>query len=262
MNKKLKFMVAAGVVALAALGLAGCGSSGDKAAASSDAKVIRVGAETTFPPFEYVENEKYVGFDLDLADAVCKQMGAKMEFKSMGFDALIPAIQSNQIDLIVSGMDVTPEREKQVLFSDPYFDKTGYVIVVKKDDNAINDWADLKGKTVGAQVGTQQVDLANQAGAGTVKQIDSISQEFMELKAGTVDAVVLDNPVAMFYLKQGADKDAKIIGTPKNGAPFAMAMNKNNEQLQKDVNKALKELKDNGTYDKIYEKWFGSSDQK
>jgi ABC-type amino acid transport substrate-binding protein len=263
MNKKLKMMVAAGVVALAAIGIAGCGgSSGDKAAASSDAKVIRVGAETTFPPFEFVENEKYVGFDLDLADAVCKEMGAKMEFKSMGFDALIPAIQSNQIDLVASGMDATPEREKQVLFSDPYFDKNGYIIVVAKDNNNIKDWADLQGKTVGAQVGTQHAKLAQEAGAGTVKQIDSIAQEFMELKAGTVDAIVLDNPVAMYYLKQGADKDAKIVGTPKEGAPMVMAMNKDNKQLQEDVNKALKTLHENGTYDKIYNKWFGSSDQK
>ena len=101
-------------------------------AASEQGKVIRVGAETTFPPFEFVENEKYVGFDLDLADAIVKQMGAKMEFKSMGFDALIPAIQSNQIDLIASGMDATPERAKQVLFSDPYFTENGYVILLRR----------------------------------------------------------------------------------------------------------------------------------
>ncbi|CDF26785.1 putative uncharacterized protein [Dialister sp. CAG:588] len=84
----------------------------------------------------------------------------------------------------------------------------------------------------------------------------------MELKAGTVDAVVLDHPVSMYYLKQGADQDAKIVGEAKQGAPLVFAMNKNNEQLQQDVNKAMKELKANGTYDKIYQKWFGSSEVK
>ena len=259
MGKTGKWMVAAGLVAAAAIGLAGCGSSSDSSAASEQGKVIRVGAETTFPPFEFVENEKYVGFGLDLADAVVKQMGAKMEFKSMGFDALIPAIQSNQIDLIASGMDATPERAKQVLFSDPYFTENGYVILVKKDNSNVNDWGDLKGKVVGAQVGTESVKLAQENGASQVKQLDSNAQAFMELKAGTVDAVILDRPVSMYYLNKGADKDVKIVGTPKDGAPMVFAMSKDNEQLQKDVNAALKELKDNGTYDKIHAKWFGAS---
>ena len=257
MGKKCKLALAVGMIAAVVTGVVGCGSSN-----SNNDKVIRVGAETTFPPFEFVENEKYVGFDLDLADAVIKQMGGKMEFKSMGFDALIPAIQSNQIDLIVSGMDATPERAKKVLFSEPYFEQNGYVIVVKKDNDNIKNWTDLSGKVVGAQVGTEQVGLAKEQGASDVKQLDSISQAFMELKAGTVDAVVLDHPVSMYYLKQGADQDAKIVGEAKQGAPLVFAMNKNNEQLQQDVNKAMKELKANGTYDKIYQKWFGSSEVK
>ena len=118
---------------------------------------------------------------------------------------------------------------------------------------------DLKGKVVGAQVGTESVKLAQENGASQVKQLDSNAQAFMELKAGTVDAVILDRPVSMYYLNKGADKDVKIVGTPKEGAPMVFAMSKDNEQLQKDVNAALKELKDNGTYDKIHAKWFGAS---
>lgn len=99
---------------------AGCGG-GDSKSSSASGKggipaVIRVGSETTFPPFEFTEDDKYVGFDLDLADAIIKQMGSKMEFKSMGFDALIPAVQSGQIDMIAAGLDATPERAKQVAF--------------------------------------------------------------------------------------------------------------------------------------------------
>ena len=206
-----------------------------------------------------LDGDEYVGFDIDLADAVVKQMGGKMEFKSMGFDALIPAIQSGQIDLVASGMDVTPEREKQVAFSNIYFDQSGKVIIVLKGNDQIHDWADLKDRVVGGQVGTKQVEFAQEAGASQVKQFDSNSQAFLELRAKTVEAVVIDAPVGMYYLKQGADKDMKIVGTPKESVGFAFAMKKDNKELQQKVNKALKELHENGTYDQIYEKWFGAS---
>ncbi len=260
MKMKWKAALAVGFLA-GAMVLSGCGGE-KKDAAKDAAKVIRVGAETTYPPFEFTEGEKYVGFDIDLSEAVVKEMGAKMEFKSMGFDALIPAIQSGQIDLVVSGMDVTPEREKQVTFSDVYFDKSGYVVIVPKDNETIKDWPDLEGKIVGAQVGTQQVKHAEEAKAAQIKQFDANSQAFMELKAKTVDAVVIDAPVGMYYLKQGADKDFKLVGNPKDNAGFAMAMKKDNKELQGKVNKALKTLKENGTYKKIYDKWFGASEKK
>ena len=261
-SKKMKLvMAAAGLTAV--LAMTGCGESSEKAKSGDAAKggippVIRVGSETTFPPFEFTEGDKYVGFDLDLANAVAKQMGSKMEFKSLGFDALIPAVQSGQIDLIAAGFSANPEREKQVAFSDVYFDQNGFVIIVNKDNDTIKDWADLEGKKVGAQVGTEPVKLIKEA-KGEVKQLDSNSQAFMELRAKTLDAFVLDQPVAMYYLKQGGDKDLKIVGTPKPGVGFVMAMKKENKELQAAVNKALKELKANGEYDKIFEKWFGKA---
>lgn len=265
MGKKLKIALALGAMA-AVFGAAGCGGGSSKSAASASKNgipsVIRVGSETTFPPFEFTKDDKYVGFDIDLADAVIKQMGSKMEFKSMGFDALIPAVQSGQIDLIAAGLNATPERAKQVSFSDPYFTQDGFIIIVNKDNDSIKDWADLEGKNVGAQVGTQQVKLAQEAKAANVKQLDSNSQAFMELQAKTLDAVVIDQPVGMYYLKQGADKDLKIVGAPKDAAGMVFAMKKDNKELQAAVNKALKELKDNGTYDKIYTKWFGNEGKK
>lgn len=119
LGKKLKILLAVGAASAVMLA-AGCGG-GDSKSSSASGKggipaVIRVGSETTFPPFEFTEDDKYVGFDLDLADAIIKQMGSKMEFKSMGFDALIPAVQSGQIDMIAAGLDATPERAKQVAF--------------------------------------------------------------------------------------------------------------------------------------------------
>ena len=207
MNKKMKILLAMGAMAAVVL-----------ASGSGIPKVIRVGSETTFPPFEFTKDDKYVGFDLDLADAVIKQMGSQMEFKSMGFDALIPAVQSGQIDLIAAGLDATPEREKQVAFSDPYFTQNGYIIIVRKDNDDIKDWADLEGKNVGAQVGTQQVKLAQEAKAAQVKQLDSNSQAFMELQAKTLDAVVIDQPVGMYYLRRQRSEDRRHLqGRQRHG---------------------------------------------
>lgn len=261
MSKKWKAALACAVLGVS-LAVAGCGEDSNKntsAPKSGVPAVIRVGAETTFPPFEFTQDDKYVGFDIDLAEALINQMGSKMEFKSMGFDALIPAVQSGQIDMIASGLDATPEREKQVAFSDKYFTQNGYVIIVRKDNDSIKDWADLEGKQVGAQVGTQQARLAKEAKAGNVKQLDSNSQAFMELNAGTLDAVVIDQPVGMYYLKQGASKDLKMTGTSKSASGMVIAMKKDNTELQAAVNKALKEIRADGTYDKIFEKWFGKA---
>lgn len=260
LGKKVKMALAFGAAA-AVLFTAGCGD--DKAASNANGvpKVIRVGAETTFPPFEFTQDDKYVGFDLDLADALCKEMGSKMEFKSMGFDALIPAVQSGQIDLIVSGMNATPERAKQVTFSDPYFTDDGFILIVRKDNTDIKDWEDLAGKNVGAQVGTEQVKEAQKWNPAQVKQLDSNSQAFMELQAGTLDAVAIDQPVGRYYLKQGADKDLKTVGSVKDAVGMAMAMKKDNKELETAVNAALKKLHENGTYDKLYEKWFGKKEK-
>ena len=253
---KKGLLVAAVAVSTAAL-IAGCGSSSSDSKTSSEKSTFVVGMEPTFPPFEFTENDKYVGFDLDLAQAVCDKMGVKMEVKSMGFDALIPALKSGQIDMIASGMDATPERAKQVAFTEPYF-FDGYSVVVRKDNTTINGFEDLKGLTVGAQVGTKPVDLATQYGAGTVKQYDANSQGWMELNSGTCDAVIINTSVALYYLKEGGDKDLKIVGkseVPATG--LAMALNKDKpEQLEK-VNKALADIKADGTYAKIYKKWFG-----
>ena len=248
----MKAWLAVGALA-AVLAVSGCGGNGDKAKSGDAAKsgvpsIVRVGAETTFPPFEFTKDDKYVGFDLDLAEAVIKQMGSKMEFKSMGFDALIPAVQSGQIDMIASGLSANPEREKQVAFSDVYFDKNGFVIIVNKDNDSLKDWADLEGKKVGAQVGTEPVKMIQEA-KGEVKQLDSNAQAFMELRAKTLD------------MKQGGSEDLKIVGTPKTDVGFVFAMKKENKELQAAVNKALKELKANGEYDKIFEKWFGKAEK-
>jgi polar amino acid transport system substrate-binding protein len=254
MNKKC---LTVAVTALAATTLlSGCGSQDSQKSTGNDNKTFVVGMEPTFPPFEFSENDKYIGFDIDFAQAVCDKMGVKMEIKSLGFDALIPALRSGQIDMIASGMDATPDRSKQVAFTTPYF-HDGYSIVVRKDNDAIHGFADLKGHTVGSQVGTQGVDLATEAGA-TVKQYDANSQGWMELNSQTCDAVVINTSVALYYLKEGGDKDLKMVGDPKLAEDgVALAVSKDKPETLEKVNKAIADLKADGTYATLYKKWFG-----
>lgn len=260
-NLSKKLLCATLAIATVALVVGGCGSS-SKDTKPAEQKVLRVGSETTFPPFEFTEGDKYVGFDIDLSQAIAKEMGYTWEFRSMGFDALIPALRAGDIDMIAAGLDPTEERKKVVLFSDPYFTEGGYTVIVRKDNTSIQGFDSLSGKIIGAQIGTKPVDIAKAIPNTTVKEIDSNAQIFMELKAGTIDAIIIDKAVGMYYLKQGADADAKIVGAPTASPGMSLAIAQSNPDLQKKVNEALASLRKSGEYQKIYDKWFSTGQPK
>ena len=139
-----------------ALLVGGCG--GEKAAApasSGGAKVLRVGTNADFAPFEFqdVSGKEYQGFDMDLIRAIAKEMGYQADIQNINFDGLIPAMESGNLDVIISGMSINDERKQKVDFSEPYY-KSGLTIVVKKDNTAINKFNDLAGKKVAVQIGT------------------------------------------------------------------------------------------------------------
>ena len=254
-TKKIALALGVGVLAMSLF--AGCGSSNETAQQG----VLRVGTELTFPPFEYTDNDKNVGFDIDLSQAIADKLGYKMELVGMGFDALIPAAQSRDIDMIAAGFNETPERAKAVTFSNPYFTEGGFITIVPKANTDIISMDALANKRVGAQIGTVPVEMAQKIPGTTVKQYNGNSEIFMALKSGDIDAAIMDNAVARFYLKQGADKDVKLVGQPTQSPGIVFGFAKDNTKLRDDVNKALKELKEDGTYQKIYEKWFGTDEQ-
>ncbi|MBP2652787.1 MAG: glnH 4 [Firmicutes bacterium] len=252
MSKKLITLTMLALFLLT-LAISGCGQQ-----PSQSAKVLKVGAETTFPPFEFQDDKTkdYVGFDVDLMKAIGKQLGYEVEIVSMGFDGLIPALESGQIDVIASGMSITPERQQKVTFSDPYY-KSGLSIVVKKADTAINSFKDLEGKRLATQIGTTSAEEAKKIPNATVREFNSPSEAFLELQAGGADAVINDLPVNQYYLAQGGNKEAKLIGDILNSEEYGLAISKKNNELTQKINTALAELKKNGEYGKIYEKWFG-----
>jgi len=257
---KKAFMLLMAMVMMVMM-VAGCGG-GDKKPADKAAeapKVLRVGTEPTFAPFEFQKegSKDFDGFDMDLIRAIGKQLNMKVEIQNMGFDALIPAINAGNIDAAIAGMSITPDRQKAVDMSDPYY-TSGLVVVVNKDNEAVKSVKDLDNKGIAAQIGTTGAERAAKVPGAKVKNFNTNSEVFLELKNKGVDAVIIDKPVAEYYLAQGGGKEtAKIVGETMEAESYGISLKKNSPLTAK-INKALLDLKKNGEYDKLYEKWFGA----
>ena len=253
--KKLVILMMSVIAAVAML-TAGCGGS-DKADKNAE-KVLRVGTEPTFAPFEFQEegSKEYTGFDMDLARAIGKQMGYKVEIQNMGFDALIPALNAGNIDMVAAGMSITEERQKAVTFSDTYY-TSGLIVMVNKDNTEVKSIKDLEGKRIAVQIGTTGENKARTVKDAKVTAYNTNTEAALELQNKGVDAVINDSPVVGYYLAQGGNKTAMTVGEVMEAEQYGLAVKKGNDKLAGEINKALAELKKNGEYDKIYKTWFG-----
>ena len=263
--KKLMLICMAAVLALSVL-VAGCGGDSakkDNGGKQGSEKVLRIGTNADFAPFEFqdVNGKEYEGFDMDLIRAVAKEMGYKAEIQNVNFDGLIPAMESGNLDVIISGMTINDERKQKVNFSEPYY-KYGLTIIVKKDNKDINKFADLKGKKVAVQIGTTSAKECHKIEGIEVKEFNSSADTFLELKAGGVDAVVNDRPVNDYYIKKSGVTDVRALADLLTSEDYGIAMSKKDAEMQKKVNDALKKLHENGEYDKIFAKWFGETSKK
>ena len=253
--KKLVILMMSVIAAVAML-TAGCGGN-DKDDKSAE-KVLRVGTEPTFAPFEFQKegSKEYTGFDMDLARAIGKQMGYKVEIQNMGFDALIPALNAGNIDMVAAGMSITEERQKAVTFSDPYY-TSGLIVMVNKDNTEVKSIKDLEGKRIAVQIGTTGENKARTVKDAKVTAYNTNTAAALELQNKGVDAVINDSPVVGYYLAQGGNKTAMTVGDVMEAEQYGLAVKKGNDKLAGEINKALAELKKNGEYDKIYKTWFG-----
>jgi polar amino acid transport system substrate-binding protein len=259
MSKKILTLFMVSMFVMTAL-FTGCGVQKEQAQAKeTKEKVLRVGCNADFAPFEFqdVNGKEYVGFDMDLIRAIGKEMGYEVNIQNINFDGLIPAMDAGNIDAIISGMTITDERAKKVQFSKPYY-QSGLTIAVKNDNKTVNTFKDLEGKTIAVQIGTTGAAEAKKIKDAKVKEFNSSADTFMELKIGGVEAVVNDRPVNDYYLAQGGSKDAKALSEILTAEDYGIAVNKKNADLAKQVDAALEKLKSNGEYDKIYAKWFGA----
>ena len=244
--------------------VAGCaGQTGDKQEGQDqkqEQKVLKVGTNATFPPFEMQENNEFTGFDMDLIRAIGEEQGYKVVINHMDFKALIPALGNKKIDAAIAGMSITEERLKSVDFTKSYFN-AGLIIAVANNNEAIKSTEDLKGKKLAAQngtIGAAYCDEVKKLNAKTeVRIFDDIGAAFMELEKGGVDAVVNDHPVTAYYLKTTGTSKAKMVGEIFSADDqYGIAVKKGNAETLNMLNEGLDKIKANGKYDEIYTKWF------
>ncbi|EUJ33627.1 hypothetical protein MFLO_00195 [Listeria floridensis FSL S10-1187] len=214
-----------------------------------DKKQLVVGLSADYPPYEFHQTikgkDEIVGFDISIAQKIADDMGVKLDIKEMGFDSLLGALKTGKIDLIISGMSPTPERLKEVDFSDPYMDVIQKVIVRKADKSKFKTTSDFDGKSVGAQKQTTQEELAQKEMTGsTVTSLQKVPDLILNLKNNKIDAIVLEGPVADAYVSQDDSivvSDVKFVNGEKQ---TAIAMQKGATSLKNQVNKTITEIKD------------------
>ena len=213
---------------------------------------LTMATNAQFPPYEYYDGDDVIGIDADIAKAIADKMGLELKIEDMEFDSIITAVSTGKADLGLAGMTVDPDRQKNVDFSDPY--ATGVQVIIVKEDSTIAKPDDLKGKKIGVQLATTGDQYAtNDYGNDSVVQYNKGSDAVMALTQGQVDAVIIDNEPAKSYV--AANKGLKILDTEYVTENYAACIAKDNAGLTKAVNKALAELKADGTLQKIVDKY-------
>mgnify|MGYP002792556117 FL=1 len=274
--KRFSKVVVAGVLAASMVLFAGCSggnnnADGDKDvnanAESQESNVLKVGTNAEFAPFEYVNEEDGTtieGFDIDLINAIAADQGMTVEMENMEFDGLIMALENGSIDVAIAGMSVDPKRAKQVDFTETYYD-AGLNIAVAIDDDSIASEEDLAGKVVTAQQGTtganKAMELQEAGVVADVKLLANINVCMMALANGEVDAVIMDIPVNNRYVAAHPD-EVKIAADIVAEEPeqYAIAVAKGNTELLEKLDAGLANVKEDGTYDALIDKYFGAAE--
>lgn len=227
--------------------------------APAAAKKIRVATDPTFPPFESVnETTKAMeGFDIDLMTAIAKNQNLDIEFVNVSYDPLLAGMAQCQYDAAIAGITIQDDRKAKMFFTDPYI-SAGQITSVKKDNTTIKGPADLKGKTLGAQIGTTGAIEAGKIDGATVKTYDSYDLAFLDLINGQVDAVIADYPTALAYVGKNADK-IMTVGDVFTNESYGIAVCKTETDLQKALSTGLAAVKADGTIAKLEDKWLKSS---
>lgn len=258
----IKKVVASALLGIMTMGFVGCGASNKSEKESKDllatiqekGKVV-VGMSADYAPYEFHyinENGEDVigGFDVDIANEIASALGVELVIQEMDFDALVAALPAGKIDLVVSGMNPTEERAKVVDFSEIYYNSQHGILVRSEDVDKYKTFADLEGAKVGAQLGSTQEQIArSEVPNDDLQLLNNVNNLILELKAGKVDAVIMEKPVAEMAVKSNPEL---AVGTPiyedKTGGN-AVGMAKNNPELLAKINEVIKELNETGKMD-------------
>ena len=225
------------------------------------AEKLKIGTEGAYPPFNTITPDgKVVGFDIDIADALCAQMKVECEIVTQDWDGIIPALQAKKFDAIIASMSITEERKKQVAFTNKYYTTPLAMVALKDSDLTSTEAAALAGKTVGAQASTTQADYAQdvygKAGA-EAKLYPTQEEAITDLTNGRLDAVISDKFVLVDWMKKASDGCCKMIGDIKGTETEAgIAVRLEDTALRDKLNAAIDAIVADGTYKKIQAKYF------
>jgi len=245
------------VIAVLLIATAGLLFAGGSKESTSGEKTIVVATDATWPPMEFVNQDKeIVGFDIDLMRAAAKAGGFNVEFKNTAWDGIFAGLANGDYDAVISSVTITDERKKTMDFSIPYIN-AGQVLIVPKSTTGVTTLQDLKGKAVGAQIGTTGAIEINKVSGVELRTYDELGLAIEDLANGRIAGVVADTPIAANYALQNDNyKDRlKIVGEPFTNELYGVAVKKGNTEVLDMVNKGLKAVLDAGKDKELKDKW-------
>ena len=229
----------------------------DSVSAQKKGRTLTVATDATWPPMEMVDmNKNIVGFDIDFMKAVAKEVGIEVVFKNTAWDGIFGGLEAGKYDAIISSVTITDERKKQYDFSEPYIN-IGQILVVPKTAKNIKVLSDMKGKKVGAQIGTTGAFEVKKVAGVELKSYDEVGLAFEDMAAGRISGVVCDEPTAANYALQRAEYKEKfqIVGETFTKESYGIVVKKGNKELLDLLNKGIGAVKSKGIDGQLKKKW-------
>ncbi|WP_011299824.1 glutamine ABC transporter substrate-binding protein GlnH [Cupriavidus necator] len=222
---------------------------------AAHAEQLLVAVDTAFVPFEFKQGDKYVGFDIDLWDAIARDLKLDYKLQPMDFNGILPALQTRNVDVALAGITIKEDRKKVIDFSDGYYD-SGFMLMVPSS-STIKGPNELKGKSLALKTGTSAADYAKSNFAGTdLRLFPNIDNAYLELRTGRVDAAMHDTPNVLYYIHTAGKGQVKAVGPQMMAQKYGIGFPKGSPLVPK-VNEALAKIRADGRYAAIYKKWFG-----
>ncbi|WP_197277533.1 amino acid ABC transporter substrate-binding protein [Bacillus sp. FJAT-27245] len=230
----------------------------DVLAKVKDEGTLVVGTEGTYPPFTFHDDKgKLTGFDVEIAEEVGKRLGVEVKFLETQWDAIFAGLDAKRFDMIANQVGIRPDRQEKYLFSEPYITSAA-VLIAREDNNKVKKFEDIKGLQSAQSMTSNYADIARKYGAKIVG-VDGFNQAVELLNSKRVDVTINDKIAFLDFKKNRPEAKVKVVATESDVSKSGLMFRKDSQTLVDEVNKALKDMVDDGTYDNISKKWFGEN---
>lgn len=261
--KKFKAMKLLAILLTVAF-IAGCSANQPAVSESTDEKTNYImGLDDTFAPMGFRDEKgELVGFDIDLANVIAEKLGVTIVFQPIDWSMKETELNAGNIDFIWNGYTITDERKEKVVFTESYLENSQIIVVMANSD--VDSKVDLEGKNVAVQAESSALDAINTepdfvASVSELIEFSTNNEAFMDLEAGRSEAIVVDEVLARYYMKQKGQENYKVLEEDFGDEEYAVGLRKDDTALLKKLNAAFNEMKEDGTYDEIYAKWFSGN---